>query len=360
MSCRRVAAAVVAAALTGGAAVAQTSAPVTPPPAAAPQVSPQVQMVADWAARASAWVANQQNTFIAEERALAAVNAGAAQAMAFQRTGKAAEGAAWALQWAAARRLELSNLAAAAHDAGADAPPLPDSLADIAELKVQGDALRALSRRQAEIIRVGLTMGGQIVDLAQKAASGDADAASKLPARRDDLAKTILKSENLLVEASGSTRAADDPETDLGQAQVSGNLAMIALIDARRAAAAGDAAALKAAALELRARAGEMKAAALKAPAHADARLRALRGQADFAGTPLASRVEAVLATFKDSADVESQIAEALLTVATDLEQGEGPSSAGVQGALAGMNPLLQRRVALDLERKNIIAGRPS
>jgi len=350
----------IAAAAALGALLIAAPAGARPAGPAAAQPSPTVAAVQAWAAQAAAWVAAQQKTFVAEERALIAVNAGAARALEFHARGQAREGAAWALDWAAARRLELAGLRARAHEAGTAAPPLPEALADLPDLKAQDAALRELSRRQSDIIRVGLGLGEEVVGLAQKAASGDGQAAARLPARRDDLSQTILRSENLLVEASNSTLGEGDPQADLGRAAVSGNLAVMALIEARKRAAAGDAAGAAASVRELREQAGRMLEAARQAPPHAAARAAALEAQPDLAGTPFAARVKAVLATFSDSAQVESGIAEALLTVAGRLEKGEDPSSAGVQGALAGLNPLLQRRVELDLQRKSLLAGRPS
>ncbi len=312
----------------------------------------------DWLARVAVWSSAQQTVFVAQERALVAVSTGSLQALDFAAKGQAKEGAAWAQDWAKARRLQMAD-AQSALAALSPPPPPPVEIANLPGIGALDTAYRSMAAKQSALGQTATVLGEEIIGLTERTAGGDAAAASQLKIRRFDVAITMLRGENIVIQASLSSSGQNHAQDDIIRSDVAGNLAMIAFLRAQQSYASGDAASLRAATAEMRSDAAAAAAAAEQAPLDASSSLGAIRSAPAVAGTPLEKRIEAAFATYADSAEAEKGLSQIIVAVADRLEKGDAPDSQAIKTALSGLNPLVERRLELDRRRKQIIAGEP-
>jgi hypothetical protein len=325
-------------------------------PSPGPDDKAQAAMLQEWIPRIASWSGEHQTVFLQSETTLIAINAGAAQALDFVERRRIKEGAAWALDWAKARRLQLASLKAAADGLQAEPPPPPPVMTGDPGVVRVTDGLKLLGRETSKQLRASIDLGEEMVSLTEKAAAGDDQAARDLLLKRFDVAIVIMTGENTLIRTSNAMLTPGDPQIDIAEASVSTNLGMMALNLEQKRLASGEPANPQAAA-EIRRYAAAALASAQQAPLDASGAKANLRSTEAFQGTAFAERVQRALDTYAESGEVEAALAGILSKVADRLEHGERADSAGVRGELGGIGQLVQRRVALDQSRKQIMAN---
>jgi hypothetical protein len=326
----------------------------SPPPA---NDSAMVQSAQQWVGQVAAFTSRYQAALVRQEEALTAVNVGVNTALGFFNRSQIKEGAAWALDWAKARRVELASIKDLNDALPKYPPPLPFPIASDASLQKIDRGVRELAVGQADQAREGLELGEQLISLAERTASGDAEAASQLNGRRFEVVIINVRAENALIRTSNAMLSPGDPELDIAKSVTETNLAMIDLMQIRKSQALKDGQDVAPMIAEMRQHAQAGVAAAQQAPLDASSRLTSLRSSAELAGSVLLVRLEKAEATYAESAQVEEGVSNAMLTVADTLAKGQETSSGPSAAALDQIGPLVQRRVELDQRRKQILAG---
>ena len=310
-----------------------------------------------WLAQIAVFSGVYQSALIREESALGAIGAGSLQALEYYDHTQVKAGAAWALDWAKARRLDLDSV-----QAGDDAlpkypPPLPPEIAGIAALQRVDRGMRDLAAQEIELGRSGIQLGQELISLAERTASGDADAAAQLSGLRFEVVIVSLRGENTLMQTSNAMMGPGSPQSDLQNSIIETNLAMIALMQVRKSQALKDGQDLAPLIADMRRHALAGSAAAQQAPLDAKSNLTAARNDVGAVGAPLLDKLAKSADTYAESAQIEQSIAAAMVTVADSLEKAKGGDENAVNTALGQIAPLVQRRVELDQRRKQIFAG---
>jgi hypothetical protein len=200
-----------------------------------------------------------------------------------------------------------------------------------------------------------------LIDLIEKAASGDRSAVEQLGVRMIDTSIALFRGENAMMQAELDNatileQAAPDPEADLLAAIIKSNDAMIAMItmlelESQGAAPNADLLAKARAAVDA------SKAAARQITPNAARALARARSPASRTTPELTRRTELAIGTFDESAQVELAVDDKLLAVLDGMGPGTRIDQSKLGAALQDVDQLSQRRVALDQRRKQIMAG---
>jgi hypothetical protein len=310
-----------------------------------------------WLEQVAAFTASYSAVLLREEQALGTINAGAGQALEFYNHNQIKPGAAWALSWARARRLDLAGVQAANDGLPKYPPPLPVEIAALASLQRMDRGLREVVTEQAELGKGAVELGQELTSLAEKTASGDAAAAAELTGRRFDVVVINLRGENALMQTSNAMIEAGSPQIDLQRSIIETNLAMIAMMQVRKSLALQEGRDLQPLIAEMRQHAQAAASAAQQVPLDAESTLAAAQANSALAGTPLLARIEKATQTYAESSQVEQSVAEVALAVADSFGKEKTGGEAAAAAALARLPQLVQRRVELDQRRKQILAG---
>ena len=324
------------------------------------QAGPSSTLVAQaqaWNEKAARWTGAYQSVYNASGQLLQAVNAGAVQALDFFDRSQAKDGAAWASDWARARRLQLDGFSATVDALDKTPPSLTARLSAASPpLAKMAAGLRQLAVAYPNQFRREIALSTDVISLAERAASGDGAAATTLRSRRFDVTLVLIDGENTLLDISRASMRRGDPGIDIVDASEDDNLAVAALFRAQQKLAAGASPDPNTAA-DIRRNANAALAAAQRAPTDASTATSEIEADHSLRGTPLGVRMVRELATYKDAGEVEAALAREILSVADLLDGGVSPVSGDISAALSDTNQLVRKRLALDSTRKQILAG---
>ena len=338
-----------------GAAHAQ---PAKPAPVAVQSAARTMQ---SWVAGVSGWMLQFQQNETAIGTLMRSVADDSETAGAFISRGDSKGGAAWAADWAATRRRQANDIRASVLGLSTAPPPAPALLAADPRMRRYEAALRSDGQALRDLLLQDLDLTNDVIDLIERTALGDPDAAGQLAVKLIDTSVALIGSENSMMQSELDHAAilgqnSADPEADLLRAIIKSNEAMIALINELKAEdqgapVAGDPITRARQAIDA------SKAAARQAPADAARMLALLRSDKPLASAELVRRTQLATETFAESADIEVAIDDKLLAVIDGMGAGTRIDPVRLSAALEEVDKLSQRRVALDQRRKQDMAG---
>jgi hypothetical protein len=326
--------------------------------AAAPQ--PAVSSEAEgeqWIGRVAAWMQGTSALMAEQAETLSAVAGGVRTAEDYFSRHDAKGGAAWAADWAKARRLQLETYRQDTDTVfNAPLPPLTAGLAhDPTAPGIAGHLHEFVGAARQHMQGVS-AMAEELVQLIEKTAGGDADAAREVGYRAPEIVIAMIRGECDMLTASRLLQKPGDPQSDLVTANIESNLAMIEMLSASRDRAAGTAKDVSAYQARMRQHALASEAAADQMTLDARSFARTVVDNKTLNPAFLA-RLQKAADTFADSAEVERSIGAALVIMADGLDMTDAASVGRTGAAGQSLGGLVAKRLELDRRRKRILAG---
>jgi hypothetical protein len=328
-----------------------TSSAAKPAVAAAPQPEGEA-----WVANVAKWMQPIASVSQRQSVVVIALLGGGNTARGYLTKKASKDGAVWAESWSKARAIELDTLQSDSNALTQDLPPISPALANdptVQSLQTSLSGYRRAVRTNTDQL---VAMSRQVLGLISAMAGGDETAAAEFARRAGQLTIAMLSAEVANVQAGTAFLRSGDPERDVATCNIEGDLALITILQARADGVLSSGRAATAAQARQHARAALAAAEQMTL----DAQSQLVRVKSAGAGqlTPeFIERVTRSLATYTESAEIERQIAQVLLIGADHVEKGDIETSPEVQKAMASLSPLVQRRVALDMQRNRIMAG---
>jgi hypothetical protein len=310
-----------------------------------------------WLARVAAWGSQLQTIYHAEVQLHRAVNLGVNRVLDRADHSDVEGERMWLEDWTKARRAEVADVDARLAAMPKDPPPVPSAISEVPQIKAFSANMLDYAHTAFKTFQADNLLAEDLIALAAKAGSGDADAAKALRARRYDLTSAALRGENLMLQNAVTLSSANPGEQDLLTSNIDSNLSLVALYDLRRAYALDRNVDRAPFVAEMRLRASAAIAAAQKAPEDVKTSLARLHAMPGLAGTGLMTEADKAMSTFSDSAKVEVDLSNLLLDAANLLDKGEAPDSPTVDGALSGLSTQVAERVRLIQARREVLAN---
>jgi hypothetical protein len=338
---------------------AAAAAPASRPARVSTSVQDTAARVQAWAVSLQRWAAPYRQVLLDSASTIGELNDGVLKALEFYKDKKTSEGAEWARTWGQAERAKLRALATRLDEVRK--APMPRLSGIDPKTDATVGALMSGVSRYPDLAAQGLADNEAaslpVIDLIERTAGGDAEAAPKLARSIFTINIAALRSENALLQAAKTMLPeASRPQRDVIDSGVHINLALMAVMESARADAFGEPTDAKAVAAVVRQHAEGVDVAAESAKRDAGAMIARLETVAGFSATPLYQMMIKAKATYAEGSELDHTVANGLRQAAAKLDS-DGRASDEVLKILEGLAPLLEKRVQIVQSRAALLSG---
>ena len=341
------------------AAAALTLAAVAPAPGFAQSRSAaeraEIRAAEAWTAEAVQWSNGYNDILTTRILAIGELNQGVTRALEFANAGDAAAGRAWAAEWGPEQRRRFADLRARLQRLNASPMPKPViGGVDYSREPSVAAFMKLLQNQPADVdrqLRRTEALTDKVIDLAVKAASGDAAAVEPLQSAVFDLNIEALEAEIDMMEAQLRIPTPGNPQDAVVAAAIAINRAYIQAMHMLRPGSVPSRAERTEAAGRIR-----REAAAI------DAQLPRIRSLSrDLIAGPndpssYRTKLDGLRREYETSAVALGEVASAMRGLADAIERGPVLDSGRVGAAIGATVPPFERHVAANERRRQLLA----
>lgn len=322
------------------------------PPARVQTLDAQAAAIQEWLGQGAAWAAPYTALVSERTNRLMALLRGGEQVVTLLNAGKRREARAWAERWAAEQRAGF----AAEYDAFSSLPPtppaLPPSIAADAYMIETAAALPELRDRAGTMLRQTQTSAETYVDLVVAAASGRAADLSALDGGGFTVMLAHLEAETLMLESTKGP--AGEPNYYFSGAMIEANNVTQAWLEHNHAVVMGRPIDRAATVRRMRAHATLAREAADDLTLTTTRTRQMIENEPDVRATPLYVAIMPVFDSLLRSADVERELADQNMALATATEANDASAQTLIA---AKIEAVVDRRVTEFTRRQTLLAA---